>query len=526
MSQSSKNSIIKGAFILTAVGLVTRVIGFLYRIYMSNLIGAEGMGIFQLIFPVFMICYTLCCSGLFTAISKLVAAQKASNNSTNISKVINMATLISFSLSVLLSVIIYFFSEYISSNILNEPRTLLSLKILAFTVPFTAIGSSVKAYFYGLQKTFIPASSQLMEQIIRVLSVYLLSGFFIPLGLEYACAMAVIGMALGEVITCFYVIIAYRISLKSKLNQWSKKANYIYKYKSSIYHSYKTISKSIAAIAVPLTANRVLITLLSSVETILIPSRLQLYGLNHSASISIYGVLTGMAMPLILFPSVFTSSLSLMLLPAVSEANASKNKNAIRITTSKTLQYTLLIGIISTFIFIVFGEPLGLKIYNDPLVGNFLIILAWLCPFMYLNSTLGSILNGLDYELITFRNNTIGLGIRITFTFFVIPILGLQGYLWGVLVSSLVITLLDLLKIVKVTTIKFDVVQWLLKPLLSAFIASVVVSYLYYQYIFHLSNALIPLLGSCMLLGLIYFVFIMFFNCIPKDDIKNIKHSI
>jgi stage V sporulation protein B len=481
---------------------------------MSKLIGAEGMGIYQLIFPIFMICYTICCSGLFTAISKLIAAERPSQNTKNMSRVITSATLISFSLSIILATTIYLFSDYISIRLLNEPRTLLSIKLLAFMIPFTAISSSVKGYFYGLKKTVIPASSQLIEQILRITTVYFIAGYFIPKGLEYACAMAVIGMAVGEVLSCFYVIISYRLSLIHSSKRIFKVT------------SYKTITKNIAKIAIPLTANRVLITLLQSFETILIPARLRLFGLSNTDAISLYGVLTGMALPLIMFPSVFTNSLSLMLLPTVAEAQAKKNTKSISYTTSKTLQYTLLIGIASTCLFIVFGEPLGTKIYSESFVGTLLTTLAWLCPFIYLNSTLGSILNGLDYELITFRNNCIGFGIRILFTFFAIPLFGLRGYLWGLLISSLMVSCLDIAKIIQVTHIQFEVSNWLIKPLLIGLKLSLIFNLLYYNYIQNLSHSLMVLFGVICFFAVLYVLLLIIFRCIPRKDLSNVKHSI
>lgn len=481
---------------------------------MSNLIGSEGMGVYQLIFPVFMICYTICCSGLFTAISKLVAAEGAKRNNRNISRIITTATLISFGLSIFLSIIIYTNSHSISTHLLNEIQTLMSIKLLALIIPFTALSTSVKGYFYGLKKTIIPASAQLLEQVIRILTVYVIASSFIPKGLEYACAMAVIGIGVGEILSCFYVIIAYRLSLSKEKEQRSQTL------------PYSRITKNVITIALPLTANRVLTTVLQSVENILIPSRLKLFGLSHSDALSIFGTLTGMALPLIMFPSVFTNSLSLMLLPTVSEARAANNKRTISYTTSKTLQYSLMIGLLGTCLFITFGEPLGHLIYHVPLVGNLLTILAWLCPFIYLNATLASILNGLDHEMTTFINNTLGIIIRLLFTVFVIPYAGLNGYLWGLLISSLAVSALDLIKIIQVTHIQFDVRHWLLKPILAAIASASIYGTLYYTYLQPYSTSLLILLAVCGLFVLTYCFFLILLKCIPRKDISQVKHSL
>ena len=513
--KKNHDSIIKGALILTIAGLITKVLGFIYRIYMSNLIGAEGMGLYQLVFPVFMICYTVCCSGIFTSISKLVAEQKAKKHYRNMTRVVTCATSISFCLAMVLSIILFIFANYISTYLLKEPRTFLSLRILAVFMPFTAICSCMKGFFYGQKKALVPAMSQIIEQVTRIIIVYIITAPFVSKGLDYACAMAIIGVGVGEILSFFYVIISYKISLSKKIN-----------YKKKYYSRYKVVFRKICAIAIPLTTNRVLVTILSSVETILIPIMLQKYGLSKSESLSIFGILTGMVLPLIFFPSVFTNSLSMMLLPSVSEAQASDNSASIDNTSSKTLQYSLLIGIISTAIFLVFGNSLGFKIYNNTNVGPLLTTIAWLCPFLYINTTLSSILNGLDHQIITLRNNCIGLTIRILFIVFIIPIVGLQGFLWGLLISQLLVALLNIKKILNITTINFDVNNWLLKPILISTALSLTLSYIYYNYIINISSSIILLLIICLLFAVGYIILLFTLNCIPKNDLRKVKRSI
>ncbi|WP_273323914.1 stage V sporulation protein B [Vallitalea guaymasensis] len=447
-----RSSVIKGTIILTVAALITRVLGFANRIYLSNLIGAEGMGLYQLVFPIYMICYTICCSGIFTAVSKLVAEEKAKNNYSNLKRIIRTSSIIAFTLAVILMLVLIFNAELISCKLINEPRTALAIKIMAISIPFTAIISCIKGYFYGLKYPTVPAVSQIIEQITRITIIYFLSALFIPKGLTYACAMAIIGMVGGEIVSFVIVAVAYKFnSLKER---------------SSSPQSYFIILKKISAIAVPITSNRLITTILTSIEAILIPTQLQLFGLSHSNALGTYGILTGMALPLILFPTVFTNSISLMLLPTVSAASANKNKSMINFTTTKTMKFTILIGILSTFLFLSFGKTLGVIVYNEEYVGVLLTILAWLCPFIYLQTTLGSILNGLNKQLIVFRNNVIGLSIRIAFIFILIPMYGLKGYLWGLLCSFVLVSTLNIIHLVRITSINFKVGNWLVKPIL------------------------------------------------------------
>lgn len=501
-----KSSVIKGAIILTVAGLITRVLGFVNRIYLSNIIGAEGMGLYQLVFPVYMICYTICCSGIFTAVSKLAAEEKAKNNFANMKRIVKTSCVISLSLAIFLMIVLYFNAGFISMSLMKEPRTELAFKIIAFSIPFTAMSSCIKGYFYGLQYPTIPAISQVLEQIVRISAIYFLASFFVPMGLTYACAMAVFSMTLGEIVACIMVVISYKFNNFKELRR--KKPN-----------RYIIILKKISSIAIPLTSNRLITTLLISIEMILIPKQLQLFGFNHSNALSIFGILTGMALPLIQFPTIFTNSVSLMLLPTVSAAAAYNNKRLINMATSKTMKFTILIGIISSFLFLSFGKILGEIIYNEEYVGTLLTILAWICPFIYLQTTLASILNGLNLQLISFRNNVIGLAIRISFIYLLIPLYGLTGYLWGLLASSILVAFLHILHLIKVTSINFRVGDWILKPIIvcTASLSSIYVFNRMFQLQF--STTINTLIYICIYLVLLI-PFLVLSGCVTTNEIK------
>ena len=201
-------------------------------------------------------------------------------------------------------------------------------------------------------------------------------------------------------------------------------------------------SKRLLSLAVPLALNRTLINFLQSVEAIYIPQCLQRYGYNNAKALSVYGVLTGMALPLILFPSAITNSVSVLLLPIVSEADGNGNHTAIRKAVRTSIKYCLLLGFLCTGAFLLFGRLAGKLLYNSTLAGSFIITLSFICPFMYVASTLNSILNGLGRTTSTFLFSMVSLGLRLLFVFWLIPVLGIQGYLYGLLASQLMQTLL------------------------------------------------------------------------------------
>lgn len=417
-------TLLKGTFILTVTGLITRVIGFLYKIYLSNILGAANLGIYQLVFPIFAIAYTLYVSGIQTAISQMVASKAPGRQSHK--AICIRALCISFCFSVSLSLIIYLFAENIALLFLGEIKCAPLIRLLVFAFPLSAISSCVNGYYYGIKKTSVPALSQLIEQLVRVAYVYIMLTIFSS-NENPALIHAVIGISAGEGVSMIYsLIMIYRLYHKNKTNNTIQNRN-----TTGIY-------KSLFAISAPLTANRLVISLLHTVETTLIPVMLKKYGMSSNDALSIYGILTGMALPFILFPSTITNSLSVLLLPTISEVN--NDKKRIQRISGLCIGATVILGIASTIIFVMFGSKIGAVVFNNEMVGNFIKVLAFLCPFLYLSTTLSSIINGMGKTYITFIITITGLALRIFITIKTVPVKGISGYLISLLVSQLLVT--------------------------------------------------------------------------------------
>ena len=179
---SQKKVLIKGALLLTIAGILSRFIGFFYRIFLSNTIGAEGMGIYQLIFPIYSLCHSIAVAALQTAISQDVATQTALHQYKNARTTLKAGLILSLSLSLSVCFIVFRYSDFIALYILGDVRCSDLLKIMVLAIPFSSIHSCINGYYYGLQKATVPAFSQLFEQIIRVFSVYLLTSIYIENG--------------------------------------------------------------------------------------------------------------------------------------------------------------------------------------------------------------------------------------------------------------------------------------------------------------------------------------------------------
>lgn len=511
----SKNTILKGTLILTVAGLATRFIGFFYKIFLSKALGAELLGVYQLVFPVYGICFTIYASGIQTGISKLVAEEVGRGNYKGAKKILRIGLLASFSIALALSFLVYQNSDYIATRILLEASSSSSLRVLAIVFPFCGITSCINGYYYGLKRAGVPATTQLLEQVVRVAIVYYLAMKLGNGNVAATCELAVFGLVIGEVASNIYNILSLLI-IKPVPKENNRKEKYTYN--DSSRHALKQLSK----ISVPLTANRLLISLLHSFEAILIPSLLKRAGLSSTEALSIYGILTGMTLPFLLFPSTITNSLSVLLLPTISEASAKDNKSLISHTISVSLKYSLILGIFSTGIFIFFGNPLGMAVFHEPTAGSYLVVLSWLCPFLYMTTTMSSILNGLGKAHLTFLNSIIGLTLRIVLMVILIPKQGIVGYLNSLLVSQLLLAALDTIFTYKSISFSFDAVNSIVKP---ALVIACSASFFYQLYCFiHAKtqlNNIILILMSCAVISIVYVIILFMLKAIKTGEWKS-----
>lgn len=449
-----KNSLITGALLLSAAGLASRFIGFFYRIFMSRTFGEEGMGIYQLTGPVSGIVFAISTAGIHNAVSRFIAGDVEKNDYRSSLRILGTGLFFSTILSALCSFFIYQNSEWIASRFLYEPRCASLLRIIALSFVPASIHSCINGYFYGIHKTGIPASTQLIEQLARVGTVFLLWYHSLSSHAALSLNVAAIGLCVGEftsmtiTLTASYFHFLKRagISRKSSL---SALGNLQKKSVSTLQQLSRltSTSRKMLLFALPLSANRLCLNLLSALEAAWLPIRLQQFGYSVSESLSIYGVFTGMAMTLILFPGTFTNSVSVLLMPLVAEADAVRNTPAISRAIRKCIRYCFLLGCGCMFFFLLFGEFLGIFLFDSDMAGRFIMTLSFICPFLYLNTTLFGILHGLGKTGFTFFLNMAGILLRLVFICTLVPVFGMKAYFWAMLASQLLSTFSSLLKL-------------------------------------------------------------------------------
>ena len=194
---SRKHLLLKGAFILTLTGFATRFMGFFFRIFLSHTFGEEGVGLYQLIFPVYALCFSLTCSGIQTALSRCVAGRIASGREAEARELLRASILLTLTASCCCALFLQRFSGWIAQTFLQEPRCAQFLVILSYAFPFAALHSCIVGYYLGRRSTRVPAVSQLIEQAVRILSVFLFCQIGMKIGAPFGISVAVAGLVMG-----------------------------------------------------------------------------------------------------------------------------------------------------------------------------------------------------------------------------------------------------------------------------------------------------------------------------------------
>lgn len=497
------NTFLVNTVILTATSIFLRIIGIYLTSFLSQKIGAEGIGLYQLIFSVYTLAAAFAISGISIAVTRLVAEEAGLGmqpTSTVLRKCIGFAGTV----SICVALVLFNLAGFIGMDVLNDVRTINAIKILAPSLPFMAVTACFRGYFIGRGKIFKSASSQIFEEMIRMSIIIGTIEFFLPRGLEIACYSIVIGSTVAEIIGCGYVFILYMLE----------------KRKDRIpYTGEKGVLKKVLAISLPVAASFYLRTGLRTAEGILIPSSLQRYGLSNQKALAQYGIIMGMAMPILLFPTVLLFSLSTLLVPEIAKANAAGNQTKVSNTVSRVIQMTALLAILCSGIFIFFSNNLGMALYQNKESGEIIMILAPLLPLMYLDIVVDSMLNGLNQQIHTLKYNIADSMVRISMIFLLIPFWGLPGFFIAIFSSSILNSLLSIRRLVKVAKIKISPMHWIIIPVLSAGAAGSVVLLLFNILAPGLHSNGIILVFEIFFMVILYIGFLFWTGCVTRQDV-------
>lgn len=427
-------SFLHGTFVLIASQLVTRILGFVYRIYLSRLIGASGMGLFSMIWPIAGLALTFVTAGLPVALSKLVAEAIVQQDRVRVERILRLSTAVIVSMSVVITLCLWFLRPIILHYWLTDSRAYPTYVVMIPIITIIAISSIYRGYFQGLQDMSPPAWQQIIETVVRIGAAYVLAGYFIRFSIAEAAAAAMGGTVLGELAGLLYLALQY--FRRGRLSIVFRDAP-----RRSLETSKQTLI-AIGEIAVPVTLSRLIWSVLSAIEPVLVTRSLLLAGVTTTAATAGYGEYSSMAGPLLSFPTVFTWSLAVNLVPSVSEAIAGRSQTRVRTRLAQSWRATAIVGFPASVVLTVLAIPLCRVIYHDATAGTILAVMAPVAFLLYLQAPLSGILQGLNKAGVSMVMSIIGGVVRLGLIYLLAsrPQLGILGVAWATSIATVLTT--------------------------------------------------------------------------------------
>lgn len=484
----SRPSLLSGTLLLTATGLFSQGLGFLYRIALSRLIGAELMGLYQLIMPVYSVLLSLTAVGLTVAVSTLSARFQALGDTAAIRRVLRRGVLAFLALAVPLGMAVILLSDPISVHLLGDARTQLGVCLLIPCVLLTGVENLHKHCFYGMGQVRPPAASETVEQIIRAAAVLGLLTALLPQNPERTVAIIVVGMILCEVCSVTTLILLFRrqhfpSSASSGQVGWRR----------------------LFSIAVPVSCTSLLGTLMGSANSVLIPNKLVEGGMEAGQAIAAFGVLCGMTIPTLMLPTGFINALGLTMVPDLAQKAALGQRQEIRAQLGRVLTAISLLMAPAMALLTVVGPTLGQAMFRNPEVGQFMLPLAAGTLLTCWQALLSGSLNALGHQKQAARNAILCDGVQLAFTWCTVARWGLAGYVAGFLVTCALGFWLDLGVLRRVTGLRVQVIPWFLSPVLAAVLMGLCANLLF-RWLLHQGCPSLPAAGVTALFGLVLYL--------------------
>lgn len=484
MRKKSKLFLINGT-ILTITSLLMKFASLVFNVYISNQIGSEAVGIFSLVMAVYLFFITVATSGLNIAVTVIVSEKFAINKDKVAIKAIRTCIFFSLLLGFFAGFLILITSNFITDKFLHNMVSSKPLFYIAIGLPFIAMSSCISSYFTSIRKAYKNAITQIFEFIIKIIATIILLKINISNGVEYICISLILADVISEICSFSLIFILYVIDIRFKnlntIRSFGQRMN-------------------IVKIAFPVAITSYIRSGLSTLKQLIIPSQLEKSGLSCNSALSKYGIINGMVMPIIIFPTVLINSYSMLLIPEFSAYVAQKNYTAINYISNKIFKFTCAFSVCISSIFLCFSNELGLIIYNDLETGHFFKLLAPLIFFMYMDNIIDCILKGLNKQFGVMCCNILDLSITTCFIYFLLPIWGIDGYIVSIFISELLNFSISLFQMIKYSKLKLNFIDWLLTPLICSLVSYFIISIFTFNFV----NLTVNMIANIALFIILY----------------------
>ena len=503
-----------GTFVLVSAGFITKILGFIYRIALSRIIGDEGMGLFQMAFPILSFTIVITTAGLPVAISKLVSEAEARQQEEKIKSILIISIFIVIITSTIVTGGVLIAAPWIAQMLLTDERAIYTLLGIAPIIPIIAVSSIFRGYFQGRQNMSPYALSTIVEQFVRIFTVLIIAQYLLKFGVEYAAAGAMVGMVIGEFAGMMFLIRSFKKDpMRPRLER---------KFSKPSWKPFRQTSRDLLRLATPVTASRMVGSFSYAIEPIVVAQSLAMAGFATTTATSLFGQLEGMAVPLTFFPSFITYALSVSLVPAISEAAAKQNARLIEHRLQQAIRLSFIVTAPCALILYLLAEPLSILLYRQPDVAHLIQIMAPFTMIHALQGPFASVLQGLDKAQAPMRNSIIGAIIKTILILLLAsrPELGIDGVALAINSSILIVTTLHFIDIVRLIPFHLKLKEWG-KLALTIIIAAVV---FHFSNLSESSSMLIKTITQAGTTLLVYVICLIVFSLIQKSDVNRIPY--
>lgn len=455
-----KDNFFKNSIFLTASNISTGILGFIFSIYLSKIIGPEGMGLYGLIMPIYNLFICLMTAGIIAAISQQSAILTSKGEINNLFKTIKTVAFFNIIWSIFIGVLVFFIAPLISRYGIKDVRTINAIRVTCPAMIFITLSNILKGYFYGTSKIVMPAFIDILEKAMRIITISILIFAFKATTLSTLVTLAYVSLAIGELQSLLLLYFYYKHTTKNihpVYDRTERKGQLLF---------------NVLIISLPLCVNGFLGNIFATISTLVVPRRLIAAGFEYSTALGMIGKFNGMALTIVTFPMIVIGSINMLLVPDLSTSISKGQYYNASVRIKKVLKIAFLLGLATMIICLLIPDSLGEMFYDRKDLGLYIKISALSAPILFASNTMFGILNGLNKQAIILRNSMIISIVELIclFCFTSIPNINIFSYAITIFITStlsLIINLREINKYIDITFSKVNIVIFLLLSILS-----------------------------------------------------------
>ena len=514
-SNTNNSKFLKGTMILTISSIIVKVIGSLNWIILSRVLGGEGIGLYQMGFPIYLMAITVSSAGVPVAISIITSEKLANKDYRGAKRVFNVSLRLLLISGLVFSSALLFGADFlINQHIIRDARAYYSIIALAPAVFFVTFLASFRGYLQGWQIMTPTATSEVVEQLVRVITMLVFADLFMPYGLAYAAGGASMGAGAGAFCALLVLMWFYR-RLKRRLHEEIEAQD-----DSIPQESAGHIIKRLLKLALPVSLTSLMLPIGANLDLLIVPQRLEVAGFDVRHATELFGYLTGMAVPLVNLATIFTAAMTISLVPSISESRTLERFDAIRDKIRLAFRVAMIITFPCFMGLFFLAEKVAALIYNAPGAAGAIQTMSVGILFLGMHQISTGILQGLGKTAIPVINMILACLVKVVMSWWLtaIPLLGIKGASMATVADFAVAAIINMGFIYKYTGFTFSLGS-LLKPLLAAGVMGAVI---------YAVLGITEQLGMwCVLFAMVaavpaYALALLAFGGLTKEDLENI----